>query len=254
MSEPGLNPTSESGSDVLEDLSPARARPPTSIRRITRRPRPPAIMPAPPRPRSRSGPRTKTKSDGERRQGSRRQRRETWRPGFSPGLVRWPRVAGSAAKQGFQFARRYPRASMASGLSAAILSGVMVLQPGKGKHDTTAAIRNTAAHVAGRPGRSSDFRRQGFACREVRRPRARLGPGDGRLRPAGRVRGSRPEGGQARTRHVRLRLRLPVPDFWPVRRLPPRRPASDAPGNGLAGRRRSSARSRPHRDHPLACR
>jgi len=34
----------------------------------------------------------------------------------------------------------YPRASMASGLSVAILGGVIILQPGKGKHDTTAQI------------------------------------------------------------------------------------------------------------------
>ena len=43
----------------------------------------------------------------------------------------------SAAKQGVQVAVRYPRASLASGLSAVILAGVMVLQPGKGKNDTT---------------------------------------------------------------------------------------------------------------------
>src|SRR5271157_4218102 len=47
---------------------------------------------------------------------------------------------GATAKQGVAMARRYPRASMASGLSAAILGAVMILQPGKGKHDTTAQI------------------------------------------------------------------------------------------------------------------
>ena len=55
------------------------------------------------------------------------------------------RVASTAAARGVEIARRYPRASLASGLSAVILAGVMVLQPGKGKHDTTAAIRNPAA-------------------------------------------------------------------------------------------------------------
>jgi nucleoid-associated protein YgaU len=58
------------------------------------------------------------------------------------GLAPVAKGAGSAAKQGVRLARGYPRASMASGLSAAILTGVMVLQPGKGKHDTTAAIPN----------------------------------------------------------------------------------------------------------------
>jgi len=48
--------------------------------------------------------------------------------------------AGAAAKQGIAMARRYPRASMASGLSMAILIAVMILQPGKGNHDTTAQI------------------------------------------------------------------------------------------------------------------
>ena len=47
---------------------------------------------------------------------------------------------GAAAKQGVAMARRYPRASMASGLSVAILGAVVILQPGKGKHDTTAQI------------------------------------------------------------------------------------------------------------------
>jgi nucleoid-associated protein YgaU len=52
--------------------------------------------------------------------------------------------AGSAARQGVALARRYPRVSMASGLSAAILSAVLILQPGKGKHDTTAQIPGAA--------------------------------------------------------------------------------------------------------------
>ena len=45
-------------------------------------------------------------------------------------------------------ARRYPRASMASGLSAAILVAVMILQPGKGKHDTTAQIPAAPAQTS----------------------------------------------------------------------------------------------------------
>ncbi len=48
--------------------------------------------------------------------------------------------AGAAAKQGVVMARRYPRVSMASGLSLAILGAVVILQPGKGKHDTPAQI------------------------------------------------------------------------------------------------------------------
>ncbi len=53
-----------------------------------------------------------------------------------------PVVRGTraAARQGVTMARRYPRVSMASGLSAAILGAVVILQPGKGKHDTTAQI------------------------------------------------------------------------------------------------------------------
>ena len=39
-------------------------------------------------------------------------------------------------------ARRFPRASLASGLSVAILAAVLVLKPGKGEHDTTAQIGN----------------------------------------------------------------------------------------------------------------
>ena len=50
------------------------------------------------------------------------------------------RGTGAAARQGVAMARRYPRVSMASGLSAAILGAVVILQPGKGKHDTTAQI------------------------------------------------------------------------------------------------------------------
>jgi len=53
----------------------------------------------------------------------------------------------SAAKQGVALARSYPRASMASGLSAAILGAVMIIQPGKGKHDTTAQIRTAPAQT-----------------------------------------------------------------------------------------------------------
>ena len=56
--------------------------------------------------------------------------------------------AGSAARQGVAMARRYPRASMASGLSAAILVAVMILQPGKGKHDTTAQIPAAPAQTS----------------------------------------------------------------------------------------------------------
>ena len=44
-------------------------------------------------------------------------------------------------------ARRYPRASMASGLSVAILGAVVILQPGKGKHDTTAQIAAAPAQT-----------------------------------------------------------------------------------------------------------
>src|SRR5208337_4143907 len=56
--------------------------------------------------------------------------------------------AGSAARQGVAMARRYPRASMASGLSAAILVAVMILQPGNGKHDTTAEIPAAPAQTS----------------------------------------------------------------------------------------------------------
>ena len=45
-------------------------------------------------------------------------------------------------------ARRYPRASMASGLSAAVLVAVMILQPGKGKHDKTAEIPAAPAQTS----------------------------------------------------------------------------------------------------------
>ena len=55
--------------------------------------------------------------------------------------------AGSVAKQGVAMARRYPRASMASVLSVAILGAVMILQPGKGKHDRTAQITAASAQL-----------------------------------------------------------------------------------------------------------
>lgn len=56
--------------------------------------------------------------------------------------------ASTAAAQGVALARRYPRASLASGLSTAIMAAVMVLQPGKGKHDTTAQIPGPGAGSA----------------------------------------------------------------------------------------------------------
>ena len=48
--------------------------------------------------------------------------------------------AAVATWQGIVLARRFPRASLASGLSIAILAAVMVLKPGKGEHDTTVQI------------------------------------------------------------------------------------------------------------------
>ena len=50
--------------------------------------------------------------------------------------------------QGVDLARRYPRASLASGLSTAIMAAVMVLQPGKGKHDTPAQIPGPQANAS----------------------------------------------------------------------------------------------------------
>ncbi len=52
-----------------------------------------------------------------------------------------------AVKKVIALARCYPRASMASGLSAAILVAVLILQPGKGKHDTTAQIGKVPAQT-----------------------------------------------------------------------------------------------------------
>ncbi len=57
-----------------------------------------------------------------------------------PDASLWLRGIGSVAQEGTALARRYPRASVASGLSAAILAAVLVIQPGRGKHDTTASI------------------------------------------------------------------------------------------------------------------
>ena len=51
----------------------------------------------------------------------------------------------SAAKQGVDLGLRYPRASLASGLSAAILGGVMILKPGHGGRDPKAEIPGPAA-------------------------------------------------------------------------------------------------------------
>ena len=61
-------------------------------------------------------------------------------------------VQGTAGhgQAGGRPARRYPRASMASGLSAAVLGAVMILQPGKGKHDTTAQIPPAPAQTTRR--------------------------------------------------------------------------------------------------------
>ena len=86
--------------------------------------------------------------------------------------------AGKAAAKGVELARRYPRASLASGLSSAILAAVMVVQPGKGKHDTTAQIPGPQAPSAG----ASDpagLRPDSAAARSARRAgrRSRRGAG-----------------------------------------------------------------------------
>ena len=47
----------------------------------------------------------------------------------------------STFKKSLALVRSYPRAGMASALSIAILLAVLILQPGKGKHDTVAQIR-----------------------------------------------------------------------------------------------------------------
>ena len=155
MSEPGWNLTSESGTDVPEDLNPAQAQIPDPANRpsvpsagplaghsaSSRRRRPTMTMlmttsrPRTTPPRTTAWPRMTTPPAPA----------ENWRRGFSPGLARLARGAGSAARQGVQLALRYPRASLASGLSVGILSAVMLLQPGKGKNDTTAAISSAAA-------------------------------------------------------------------------------------------------------------
>jgi nucleoid-associated protein YgaU len=67
------------------------------------------------------------------------------RTAFLARIVPLARGAWTAAGLGWDLARRYPRASLASGLSVAILAGVMILQPGKGKHDTTVQIGGSPA-------------------------------------------------------------------------------------------------------------
>ena len=181
--------------------------------------------------------------------------RRTWRPGFSPGLVRWPGVRGSAAKQGVQLARRYPRASLASGLSAVILAGVMVLQPGKGKNDTTVAIPGAAAASQTASTASKACGATLGAAPETRRPRAGLGP---RRRPTPIP----PVGSRARTPkavHVPARPGAladeappPAPVGEDVPGTAPRRPPATASGRGHRHPPRARPRSRTHRDGPVA--
>ena len=139
MSEPGLNPTSESGSDGSEELTLAQGQKPGAGQPPPDQAGPVASSP-PRQTRDDDGDTDDADDDGEAEAAGKSMAARTL-----SGLGSVAQGAGSAAKQGVQLARRYPRASMASGLSAAILSGVMVLQPGKGTNDTTAAIPSTAA-------------------------------------------------------------------------------------------------------------
>ena len=148
MPEPSLIPTSEPGSNVLADLNPAKAQGQNPSPNPDPANHPPALSAEPDAgPVPSSGPKRNGDDDGHEDEGA--SKSVTARMLSSLGLV--AQGTGSAAKQGVQLARRYPRASMASGLSAAILSGVMVLQPGKGKHDTKVEIANTAAPAQAAP-------------------------------------------------------------------------------------------------------
>ena len=59
------------------------------------------------------------------------------------GLAVLARVAWQAAGLSWNLMRHFPRASLATGLSVVILVSVMLLQPGKGKNDTTTEIKNS---------------------------------------------------------------------------------------------------------------
>lgn len=65
-------------------------------------------------------------------------------PGFITRLAPLARGLGASARLGWRLARDYPRVCLASVLSVVILTGVMVLQPGKGERDTTAQIGDPA--------------------------------------------------------------------------------------------------------------
>ncbi len=148
MSEPGWNPTSEPGSDVPEDLTLAQGQNPGPGQHP---PAPSADPHAGLVPSSRSNRTEDDQKDEELKEDDGADddddasRNENLAARILSRLSPVAQGTRSAAKQGVQIARCYPRASMASGLSVAILSGVMVLQPGKGKHDTMAQTPSTAA-------------------------------------------------------------------------------------------------------------
>ena len=83
--------------------------------------------------------------------------------------------AAVATWQGIVLARRFPRASLASGLSIAILAAVMVLKPGKGEHDTTVQIENNRPRK--RPSTSRRLRNLKVILIPRNPPRQPLGPG-----------------------------------------------------------------------------
>ncbi|MFO0892131.1 MAG: hypothetical protein U0790_23710 [Isosphaeraceae bacterium] len=95
---------------------------------------------------------------------------------LASGLGLAARGGSSAARQGFALARRNPRVSMAAGLSAAILGGVVALRPGMGPRDTTTAIRNPAAQsqAGEQAGKSEEPRQQTPppAVAEAEKPKA----------------------------------------------------------------------------------
>ncbi len=147
MPEPGWNPASESFPDHLEGsaymadrgapVGHASPRWTTARWRVFMRSPPPLIprqpgrvlMPCPP-------PQPPLRKGGK---GYPRHARPLARQVLSL-LSTVAHGAAVATWQGIVLARRFPRASLASGLSIAILAAVMVLKPGKGEHDTTAQI------------------------------------------------------------------------------------------------------------------
>src|SRR5262245_52630040 len=154
MSEPGWNPSSESGSSLPQDLSQAKSQDQAGatlfpsvddgsgrVERVNKDRDSGDLIDT----SENDGNEDDTEGSGESEGGVRIARISA----ALPGVDNLHRRASLAAIWVFYMICRYPRAALASGLSTAILGAVVLFQPGKGKDDATTANSNTRSRQSG---------------------------------------------------------------------------------------------------------